>query len=105
MWIKTENGDAVNMEYAANLEVVEVMATDYEVVVSTPAGNYYTIATFETEDEAKACVDEIISALNGGKVGYSFSWLKKAEKSNDAPEEKPADKKPVDKFVDDGIAW
>ena len=101
MWIKTENGDAVNMEYAANLEVVEVMATDYEVVVSTPAGNYYTIATFETEDEAKACVDEIISALNGGKVGYSFSWLKAAT----PVEEKPADKKPADKFVDDGIAW
>ena len=111
MWVKTESGGAVNMERVVEIVVEDLTNSgytyaNYEVEVYFNAEDCTSIATFDTKDEAKACVEEIISVLNGGKkVGYSFSWLKKAEKSNDAPEEKPADKKPVDKFVDDGIAW
>lgn len=103
MWIKTKNGGAVNMEHATKIEIVEITVTEYEVAVSTcnvEESHYYAIATFDTEDEAKKCVEEIISALNGGKVGYSFSWLKAATPAEEKPVEKPADK-----FVDDGIAW
>lgn len=105
MWIKTMTGDAVNMEFAVKIEIAEIRAQEYEVVVFSDGG-YDTVAIFDNEDAAKKCVEEIVNVLNGGKVGYSFSWLKKSEpadteKVEEGTAEKPKDKTPA---LIDGIA-
>ena len=78
MWIKTITGDAINMDFAVKIESVEITATEYEVAVFADDG-YDTVAIFDNEDAAKKCVEELVNVLNGGKVGYSFSWLTKSE--------------------------
>ena len=66
------------MEYATAIESAELKTGDYEVAVGIHEGKCKIIAIFDNEENAKACIAEIIHALNGDeKVGYSFSWLNK----------------------------
>ena len=101
MWIKTITGDAVNMNFAFEVEWIEYDNSpgNFDVVVWVDSNNYKTIATFGNKDDAKKCIEEIVHALNGDeKVGYSFSWL---NKSTPAETEKPVDNNPA---LIDGIA-
>ena len=83
MWIETLNGDAINLQFASKIELMTINDEMGKVcgggaeLINDPT-SFETIATFDNEENAKACIEEIINALNGEeKVGYAFSWLNK----------------------------
>ena len=103
MWIKTENGKAVDASKIVGLSFQKDIPKDgnttYKVYALTLGGYSFFLKTLDTENKAKKCIAEIVHALNGDeKVGYSFSWLK-----NEPPAEteKPVDNNPS---LIDGIA-
>ena len=109
MWIKTEDGKAVETSKIVGLTFFEGVddpnriksnvKTVYRVYALMEGGYSFSLQTFDNVDDAKKCIEEIVHALNGDeKVGYSFSWLK-----NEPPAEteKPVDKTPS---LIDGIA-
>jgi hypothetical protein len=68
-WIETENRAWVNSDH---IECISITITGMEPAVKVYAVSTsetgYTIATYNTEAEAKDCVDRIIRALQDGKT-------------------------------------
>lgn len=103
MWIKTEDGGALDSFKFVGLGLAKKLKTNEDtkhyVYALTVGGYSFTLKTFDNKEDAKKCVEELVHALNGDeKVGYSFSWLK-----NEPPAEteKPVDNNPS---LIDGIA-
>ena len=117
MWIKTEEGKAVDASKIVGLtffkevddpdRIKSNVKTVYKVYALMVGSYSFSLQTFDNEEDAEKCVEEIVNALNGDeKVGYSFSWLKKSEpadteKPAEGTAEKPKDKTPA---LIDGIA-
>ena len=116
MWIITEDGDAVDL---AKVDTLILNRANRAVYASPVSGNGVTLERFESVDDAKNYIANLVDELNGKKpkLGYSFTWLSKVE--NLPPDKRdefdsmvedwlknlqPADDKPKT-FNDDGITW
>ena len=101
MWIKTIDGDAVNMALIAHITVQEYWKRfAVEVTDANEKGVY--IATFDSKTDAENYVAVLVEELNGNKpLGYAFSWLK----SNAAKpaETVNADNSHKDEILTDGL--
>ena len=87
MWIKTENGELRNLNYAHKITTfqrynkVYVQATFSVTTGKNSADPAFaevsTLKIFDNENDAKAYMDMICDVLNGEKpLGYAFTWLK-----------------------------
>lgn len=81
MWFIDEFGDAVNLKKASKIEIVFDEGVFF-VIADWDTETEFLLKTFDNEDDAKAFVREIVESLNdnGLPLGYSFNWLKAAEK-------------------------
>ena len=76
MWIKTKDGDAVNMALVAHITVQEYWKNNFAVEVTDANEKGVYIATFDSKTDAENYVTVLVEELNGNKpVGYAFSWL------------------------------
>ena len=68
-WIETENRAWVNLDHIECIGITGMEpAVKVKVYAVSPSETGYTIATYNTEAEAKDCVDRIIRALQDGKT-------------------------------------
>ena len=105
MWIKTIDGDAVNMALIAHIAVQKYWKKNFAVEVTDANEKGVYIATFDSKTDAENYVAVLVEELNGNKpLGYAFSWLK----SNAAKPAKPAetvnaDDSHKDEILTDGL--
>ena len=101
MWIKTKDGDAVNMALVTHI-VAQRYGNRFTVAVIDANEKGADIATFDSKTDAENYVTVLVEELNGNKpVGYAFSWLK----SNAAKpaETVNADNSHKDEILTDGL--
>ena len=102
MWIKLENGDAVNLSQATDIFYVENVGDGYKVFATMPEEELL-LQIFDNEDDAVAFIEMLVDCLNGVKpIEYAFSWLTKLKAPKPA---EPAKTKKVDVDLVDGVPF
>jgi hypothetical protein len=66
-WIETESNQWINSSHIESLVVAKVKTDLWAVRACTRNDDFYTIATYATEAQARECVNSLISQIADGK--------------------------------------